>query len=116
MQEFWIPAQLPIINPKICIKLMDADDVGSDETAGSILFYMKDLLEGDLGKNKFQWHNVYGSPLGQKSSSAKTLMNSDPEYASNWKGRVLIQCEATPTDKPLSKVCQISDQSFIEEG
>jgi len=34
--EFWLPAQLPVLAPKIQIRLMDEDDIGSDEVAGTL--------------------------------------------------------------------------------
>ena len=35
-KEFWLPAQIPVIQPTIDIRLMDYDDIGSDEIAGTI--------------------------------------------------------------------------------
>ena len=37
------------------------------------------------------------------------MMNEHPEYASQWKGRVLIQVEVEETDKPLAKTQDITD-------
>jgi hypothetical protein len=39
--EIWLPAQLPVIQPKIHFKLMDAEDLGYDETAGSLVLETK---------------------------------------------------------------------------
>jgi type IV secretory pathway VirB6-like protein len=36
-------------------------------------------------------------------------MNNNPEFASNWKGRVLCQIIAEPTEKPLAKQQKIED-------
>jgi len=30
------------------------------------------------------------------------MMNSNPEIASNWKGRILMQVVAEPTEKPAA--------------
>jgi hypothetical protein len=77
---------------------MDDDDIGSDEMVGTMTFstkeLLKDALEDTSGKtnaslNKYVWKNVYGSPLGKKGSTA-SQMNTHPEYASHWKGRVLF--------------------------
>jgi len=65
-QEFWIPAQVPIITGRIVVKVMDSDDV-FDETVGSLLFDLKDIISGE-DNGKFVWKNVYGSPLNQKNS------------------------------------------------
>jgi hypothetical protein len=43
-------------------------------------------------------------------SEEKSIMNNNPEYASNWKGRILFQVECIETDKPLVKVQEISQE------
>jgi len=67
---------------------MDEDDIGADEMAGTLTFSTKELIEGKKN-NLFLWKNIYGSPLNQSNSKFKKMMNEHPEYASNWKGRVL---------------------------
>jgi Ca2+-dependent lipid-binding protein len=64
--EFWLPAQLPVLAPKILVRLMDEDDIGSDEVAGTLWFKTKDIIEAAIkGQEKgFVWKNIYGSPLG----------------------------------------------------
>jgi len=90
-KEFWLPAQLPVLAPKIELKLMDYDAIGSDELAGTLQLKTKEIIEDKHGENgKFVWKNIYGAPLGQKNSKAQQMMNNDPEYASEWKGRVLL--------------------------
>ena len=44
------------------MRLMDHDDIGSDEMAGTLQFLTKELIEGK-NNGKFVWKNVYGSPL-----------------------------------------------------
>jgi hypothetical protein len=41
-------------------------------------------------------------------------MNENPEMASNWKGRVLMQVTCEPTDKPIIKECVIPDEVISE--
>ena len=65
-QEFWIPAQIPIISSRLVIKVMDEDDV-HDEVVGSLLFDVKEILENKYD-GKFIWKNIYGSPLNQNNS------------------------------------------------
>lgn len=52
------------MQPKITMRLMDSEDIGYDETAGSITLDTKEIIE--LGENDdyFVWKNIYGSPLG----------------------------------------------------
>ena len=117
-QTFYIPAQLPVIEQKIVLKLMDKEQMGSDEVAGSVVFYVQELLESchlvkggpgvkdtDYYNGKFIWKNIYGSPLskdGGSNSNAKKLMNLNPELASTWKGRILFQVHVEKTSKPIS--------------
>lgn len=62
---------------------MDAEDIGSDEIAGSIYLNTKEILERHENDDDILvWKNIYGSPLGQSSSKYKKKMNNDPEYAS----------------------------------
>ena len=94
---------------------MDSDTLG-DEQAGSIEFETKDLIENTKGENgKFVWKNIYGCPLGVSNSKYKQMMNEDPDAASQWKGRVLVQCIAEPTEKPLHKLVDI-EQEIIDES
>ena len=38
-QEVWLPAQIPVIHPRITFTFMDEDGVGqTNDTIGSILF------------------------------------------------------------------------------
>ena len=104
-QEFWIPAQIPIISSRLVIKLMDEDDF-TDEVIGSLLFDVKDILDGKY-KDMYVWKNIYGSPLNYPNSQAKKDMNENPELASTWKGRILMQvtCEkCEESNQPLAKV------------
>ena len=84
------------------IQLKDREDVGTDEIAGSILFETKEIIEG-RNNGMFVWKNIYGCPMNQSNTKYKREMNSNPEFASNWKGRVLCQIVAEPTEKPLAK-------------
>ena len=102
-KEFWLPAQVPILVNTIEFRLMDKEEMTFDETAGSFVLKTKHLIENCHGENgMFIWKNFYGSPLGiHGNGKFKTEMNLNPDTASDWKGRVLIQCVAEATDKPL---------------
>ena len=110
-KEFWLPSQLPVLAPKIELRLMDSDDIGSDEMAGTLSFNTKDILEQKYG-GKMVWKNIYGSPMNQSNSKYKRMMNEHPEYASQWKGRVLMQIIAEETDKPLAKTVDMDEETI----
>jgi hypothetical protein len=95
---------------------MDSEDLGYHETAGSLALYTKEIIERGKNEDIFVWKNIYGSPLGQSDSKYKRQMNEEPEYASQWKGRVLMLISAEPTDKPISKQCAITDKDIIKKA
>ena len=63
--EIWLPAQIPILQQKIHFYLMDKEDIGYDEIAGSLQLNTKEILERvDDDDDVFIWKNIYGAPLG----------------------------------------------------
>jgi len=83
--------------------------LGTDEIAGSIQFDTKKIIAG-VNNGMFVWKNIYGSPMNQSNSKYKREMNANPEVASFWKGRVLCQIIAEPTEKPLAKQMEIEQE------
>ena len=43
-------------------------------------------------------------------------MNANPEVASFWKGRILMQCIAKETEKPLLGVQKIKEEEVIQQA
>ena len=52
--------------------------------------------------------------MNQSNSEYKRNMNENPELASNWKGRILIQIDCQETEKPVAKVVKIEAEHIIE--
>ena len=82
---------------RVVMKLYDEDNI-SDEIVGCLLFNLKDCIGPKNGK--FFWKNVYGAPVGYKGENTNK-MNENPDLASTWKGRVLMQIVAEKTEKPM---------------
>lgn len=82
------------------MKIYDEDKL-SDEIVGSLLFNLKECINQRNGK--FFWKNVYGAPVGYSGDNTN-LMNANPDIASHWKGRVLMQVTAEKSDKPTCLV------------
>lgn len=82
-----------------------------DEVVGSILFNLKECI-GPLN-GKFFWKNIYGAPV-DKSGENTDLMNSNPEGASTWKGRILMKVEAHKTERPVCKSQEIPEEEGKE--
>lgn len=92
------------MSSRLVMKLFDEDKI-KDEIVGSIIFNLKDYIDQKSGKptSRFFWKNIYGSPL-DVSGENTNLMNNNPELASTWKGRILMQVCAEKTEKPLIQV------------
>lgn len=56
-----------------------------------------------------KWYNLYGSPLGCKGENTDK-MNEFPEFASTWKGRILMNVQTTDVKNPEMKVAKISNE------
>jgi len=52
--------------------------------------------------------------MNQSNSEHKRNMNENPELASNWKGRILINIDCEETEKPVAKVSKIEAEHIIE--
>jgi hypothetical protein len=96
---------------RLIFKVFDEDTV-KDELIGSIHIEIKDIIGDKNGK--FDWKNIYGAPMGVSGKNSD-LMNANPEVASFWKGRILMQCIAEETEKPLLLVQQLEDDE-IQQG
>ena len=83
---------------RLVMQIYDYDKV-KDEIVGSMRFHLKDFIEKGRSGDFF-WKNIYGAPL-DKHGSHTDRMNANPEYASLWKGRILMQVVSEITDKPL---------------
>jgi hypothetical protein len=92
---------------------MDSDEV-VDEIAGSLVFDKLDIIAGKIESGKFSWKDIYGSPMNLGGSKAKRAMNEDPDMATFWKGRILMQITCERTEKPLAKVEKIPEEIIME--
>lgn len=99
--------------------IRDHDNPIKSELIGTIEFDLKEYLpqNGVAGplNGRIMWRNIYGSPiqklidLGRNKFHQK--MNSYPDIASLWKGRILTQVICEPTTKPVCKIQSIKDLS-----
>jgi len=92
-QEMWIPIQWPVSVDRLILKLMD-EDILNDDIAGSMYFSLKKLMEkGSVDGGCYYWQNLYGAPPDE-TGHMSDMMNNNPEFASTWKGRILMHLEA----------------------
>lgn len=107
-----------MIGGRVVFRVFDENSkVNADELIGSIHFELKDIIpdvDGKTGRfnKKFDWKNIYGSPLGVSGKNTN-MMNNNPELGSLWKGRILIQCTCEETEKPLLLVRNLEEKEII---
>jgi hypothetical protein len=112
-QAIDIPATFPCVSQKICLTVFDEDKGRKDDIVGSYEFYINDIYDGKY--SKFDYINIYGSPLNQHTKIAEQ-MAFNAEIGSRWNGRVLMKCEVRDVDSPISGVREISDNKITQEG
>jgi hypothetical protein len=74
-----------------------------------MIFNLKEII-GDLNGTYF-WKNIYGSPL-DVSGENTNIMNANPDLASTWKGRVLMQVTAEKAEKPEIKLSDLDEATI----
>ncbi len=116
--EFWIPLTWPLSINRLIMQAYDANMLKKNELVGSLIFNLKKickLAEADAKNGYWSWFNIYGSPPVKDilRNDNIELMNSHPERASTWKGRVLIQFECNPTVKPTRKEIHMEPQKKV---
>ena len=74
-----------------------------DELVGSLKFSLKEIIKATKDAPVYRWVNLYGAPLGVKGKNTDN-MNNNPEFASSWKGRILIMYYAEDTKNPTMKI------------
>lgn len=109
---------------------MDEDHL-LDDVVGTFIFDVKELIsnyEADkqARREKIQgyqpkngqtfWKNIYGSHMDLSNSKYKNEQNDNPQTASNWKGRVLMQVICEETENPECKVEYIPKEIVDVEG
>jgi hypothetical protein len=96
-----LPVQWPVASDRLVFGLYDYDKTGANDLVGSMKFSIKEILA--CNGPTFNWINLYGAPNDYSGANADK-MNNHPEYASAWKGRILVQYYAEETKNPLMKV------------
>lgn len=87
---------------RLVLKVFDEDQV-NDEIVGSMYFSLKKIVRDSAGAGILLWRNLYGSPLGCSGDNTQQ-MNDNPEFASTWKGRMLMHISSFDIKNPEMKV------------
>ncbi|ETO84330.1 hypothetical protein F444_01744 [Phytophthora nicotianae P1976] len=100
-EELMLVIREPSMADSIQLAVYDWDQVGSDELVGYVYQSVK-LVKAMGGKIGPFWANIYGAPLRLKSvgigDSMKKQMNTYPDIASTYRGRLLITLRVLDND------------------
>lgn len=102
-----LPIQWPVASNRLVFGLYDYDSAGSDELVASMIFSIKEIVKEPGAK--FKWLNLFGAPLDCSGDNTKR-MNNNPELASTWKGRLLVQFYSEDTKHPEMKIQPITPE------
>ena len=58
------------------------------------------------------WHSVLGGPVGGNDEAK--LMDEQPELASEWKGRVLLNISLEKAEQPIKKIGKMNEEIRTE--
>lgn len=91
-QEIWIPVHAPLVSSRLVMSVFDYDAVDKDDIVGSMCFELQEILRRANETNEFPWlwKDIYGAAPGVTGEHTDK-MNTIPEYASHWRGRILMQ-------------------------
>ncbi|CAI5732253.1 unnamed protein product [Peronospora destructor] len=100
-EELMLVIREPSMADSIQLGVFDWDQVGSDELVGYVYQSVK-LVKAMGGRISPFWANIYGAPLRLKSvgirDSMKKQMNTYPDIASTYRGRLLISLRILTND------------------
>ena len=81
----------------------------SDTQIGSLVLSIKKLMamiKENNGEPLYMWENIYGAPPDTSGDVAEK-MNDNPEMASHWRGRMLLEINCEECDKPKKGVFKL---------
>ena len=115
MQEFLVPVQTPVIQDRMLLEIFDYNTI-SDTQIGSLVLSIKKLvakLAEAQTTTMYMWENIYGAPPDTDGDVADK-MNDNPEIASHWRGRMLLEISCEECDKPKKGVEKLEKE--IRDG
>lgn len=106
-----VPVQTPVVTDRMLLEIFDYN-ITSDTQIGSLVLSIKKLmkkLEANEGESFYMWENIYGAPP-DTSGDVADMMNDNPEMASHWRGRMLLQIWCEEDDKPKKGVQKLEPE------
>lgn len=112
MEEILLPIEMPTKDDCIRLSVWD-QDIAIDSQVCSLCLSVKSILKYKREESMVKWINLYGAPLDYMGSNVDK-MNKNPEDASLWKGRILVEYFAEDVKYPVRKKRDILDNAIVE--
>ena len=108
-----IPIEMPTKDDKIKLQVWD-QDVTMDSQVCSLSLSVKSIMKYTREESMVKWINLYGAPLDYMGSNVDK-MNKNPEDASLWKGRILVEYFSEDVKYPVRKKRNVEDTAIIDK-
>ena len=109
-EEMWLAVRKPALGGKVSFNVFDSDII-TDDYIGTMEFSLKYI--NDKITKFTRWINMYGSTPGSNNKFYKRLYDQNPDLASSWNGRILVQLEKIETKNPKQKCIPVTN--FADE-
>lgn len=106
-EEMWVAMRKPALGGKVSFGLYNKNFT-TDDYIGSMDFSLK-YIEAKVQKAT-RWINLYGATPKSKNKLYKRLYDENPEFASSWNGRVLVQLEKLDSKNPQQKCVKVTNE------
>ncbi|CAK4632712.1 unnamed protein product [Aphanomyces euteiches] len=110
--DLYLVLREPSMANKITFCVKDWDRIGADEVVAHA-YQSIGVIKSMNGKLGPMWINLYGAPLQHakdsllnKEDSVKTQMNTYPDQATTYRGRILVSFSIEDNDKKLEEIDQ----------
>ncbi|KAF0685790.1 Aste57867_22398 [Aphanomyces stellatus] len=110
--DMYLVLREPSMANKITLCVKDWDRFGSDEVVAHV-YQTVSLIKAMNGNLGPMWLNLYGAPLQHakenllnKEDSVKTQMNTYPDTATTYRGRILVSFKIVENTKKLEEINQ----------
>lgn len=110
-EEMWIAMRKPALGGKVSFGVYNKN-LTTDDYIGSMDFNLK-YIEKKVQKAT-RWINLYGATPNSSDKLYKRLYNENPDFASSWNGRVLVQLEKLDSKNPQQKCIKVTNVSDPE--
>jgi len=110
-EEMWIAMRRPALGGKVSFGVYNKN-ILADDYIGSMDFSLK-YIEQKV-KKATRWINLYGATPNSGNKFYRRLYNENPDFASSWNGRILVQLEKLDSKNPQQKCIKATNMLDTE--